>query len=162
MQGTEKHSHPASPLEEVSKSSGIVTSDSTKERCIGQIVKQGECSVEKPLGPTILISEASENIEGVRHENEGLINSGQSLYSSGDKESDSPASDSLPAQESQSQSESLLSKYINSKVPYFLLFLIFLVTIYQYDLMIGLAFYLFLLYWLSWEGGRQKESVKKK
>ncbi|ELR53697.1 Protein phosphatase 1 regulatory subunit 3A [Bos mutus] len=162
IQGTEKHSHPASPLEEVSKSSGIVTSDSTKERCIGQIVKQGECSVEKPLGPTILISEASENIEGVRHENEGLINSGQSLYSSGDKESDSPASDSLPAQESQSQSESLLSKYINSKVPYFLLFLIFLVTIYQYDLMIGLAFYLFSLYWLSWEGGRQKESVKKK
>ncbi|KAI4543730.1 hypothetical protein MG293_006524 [Ovis ammon polii] len=162
IQGTEKHSHPASPLEEVSKSSGIVTSDSTKERCIGQIVKQGEHSVEKPLGPTILISEASENIEGVRHENEGLINSGQSLYSSGDKESDSPASDSLPAQESQSQSESLLSKYINSKVPYFLLFLIFLVTIYQYDLMIGLAFYLFSLYWLSWEGGRQKESVKKK
>ncbi|KAM9697641.1 protein phosphatase 1 regulatory subunit 3A [Dama dama] len=140
IQGTEKHSHPVSPLEEVSKSSGIVTSGSTKERCIGQIVKQGECSVEKPLGPTILISEASENIEGVRHENEGLINSGQSLYSSGDKESDSPASDSLPAQESQSQSESLLSKYINSKVPYFLLFLIFLVTIYQYDLMIGLAF----------------------
>lgn len=41
IQGTEKHSHPASPLEEVSKSSGIVTSDSTKERCIGQIVKQG-------------------------------------------------------------------------------------------------------------------------
>ncbi|XP_052494607.1 protein phosphatase 1 regulatory subunit 3A isoform X2 [Budorcas taxicolor] len=162
IQGTEKHSHPASPLEEVSKSSGIVTSDSTKERCIGQIVKQGEHSVEKPLGPTILISEASENIEGVRHENEGLINSGQSLYSSGNKESDSPASDSLPAQESQSQSESLLSKYINSKVPYFLLFLIFLVTIYQYDLMIGLAFYLFSLYWLSWEGGRQKESVKKK
>ncbi|XP_069444088.1 protein phosphatase 1 regulatory subunit 3A [Ovis canadensis] len=162
IQGTEKHSHPASPLEEVSKSSGIVTSDSTKERCIGQIVKQGEHSVEKPLRPTILISEASENIEGVRHENEGLINSGQSLYSSGDKESDSPASDSLPAQESQSQSESLLSKYINSKVPYFLLFLIFLVTIYQYDLMIGLAFYLFALYWLSWEGGRQKESVKKK
>ncbi|XP_055276818.1 protein phosphatase 1 regulatory subunit 3A [Moschus berezovskii] len=162
IQGTEKHSHPASPLEEVSKSSGIVTSDSTKERCIGQIVKQGEYSVEKPLGPMILISEASENIEGVRHENEGLINSGPSLYSSGDKESDSPASVSLPAQESQSQSESLLSKYINSKVPYFLLFLIFLVTIYQYDLMIGLAFYLFSLYWLSWEGGRQKESVKKK
>ncbi|XDB49751.1 hypothetical protein AB1E18_003319 [Capra hircus] len=162
IQGTGKHSHPASPLEEVSKSSGIVTSDSTKERSIGQIVRQGEHSVEKPLGPTILISEASENIEGVRHENEGLINSGQSLYSSGDKESDSPASDSLPAQESQSQSESLLSKYINSKVPYFLLFLIFLVTIYQYDLMIGLAFYLFSLYWLSWEGGRQKESVKKK
>ncbi|KAB0375919.1 hypothetical protein FD755_012562 [Muntiacus reevesi] len=140
IQGTKKHSQPASPLEEVSKSSGIVTLDSTKERCIGQIVKQGECSVEKPLGPTILINEASENIEGVRHENEGLINSGQSLYSSGDKESDSPASDSLPGQESQSQSESLLSKYINSKVPYFLLFLIFLVTIYQYDLMIGLAF----------------------
>ncbi|EPY81157.1 protein phosphatase 1, regulatory (inhibitor) subunit 3C-like protein [Camelus ferus] len=163
IQGMEKHPHPASPSEEDSKSSGIETSGSRRERCTGQIFQQGECGAETSLGPTILISEAFENVEEARHEDEGLINSGQSLCSPGDKASESSASDSLPAQESQAQSsESLLSKYINSKVPYFLLFLIFLVTIYQYDLMIGLAFYLFSLYWLSWDGGRQKESVKKK
>ncbi|XP_029089928.1 protein phosphatase 1 regulatory subunit 3A [Monodon monoceros] len=162
IQGAENHHHPASTPEEVSKSSRIVTSGSRRERCIGQIVQQGECSVEKSLGPTILISEAFENMDEARNEKEGLINSGQSLCSSGDKESESPDSDNLPAQESQAQRESLLSKYTNSKIPYFLLFLIFLVTIYQYDLMTGLAFYVFSLYWLCWEGGRQKESVKKK
>ncbi|XP_072820747.1 protein phosphatase 1 regulatory subunit 3A isoform X2 [Vicugna pacos] len=163
IQGMEKHPHPASPSEEDSKSSGIETSGSRRERCTGQIFQQGECGAETSLGPTILISEAFENVEEARHEDGGLINSGQSLFSPGDKASESSASDSLPAEESQAQSsESLLSKYINSKVPYFLLFLIFLVTIYQYDLMIGLAFYLFSLYWLSWDGGRQKESAKKK
>ncbi|XP_008570933.1 PREDICTED: protein phosphatase 1 regulatory subunit 3A [Galeopterus variegatus] len=162
IQGIEKHPQPWPKPEEVSKSSGIVTSG-RKERCIGQIFQPGECSVEKSLGPMILISAPLENVEEVRHENEGLTNSGQSLCSSGDKESESSASASLPVRESPAQSnESLLSKYTNSKIPYFLLFLIFLVTIYNYDLMIGLAFYLFSLYWLSWEGGKQKESVKKK
>ncbi|XP_008536899.1 protein phosphatase 1 regulatory subunit 3A [Equus przewalskii] len=162
-QGTEKHPHPGSIPEEVSRSSETVTSGSRRERCIGQIFQQGECSVEKSLGPRILISEDFESMEEARHENEGLINSRQSLYTSGDKEPEGSASACLPAQESQAQSsESLLSRYTNSKIPYFLLFVIFLITTYQYDLMIGLAFYLLSLYWLSWEGGRQKESVKKK
>ncbi|XP_045420735.1 protein phosphatase 1 regulatory subunit 3A [Lemur catta] len=162
VQGTEKHPHPGSKRGEVSKSS-VVTSGSRKERCVGQIFQSGESSVEKSLGPTILISEPLENIGEARHENEGLINSGQSLCFSSEKESESSASASLPIQESQVQSnESLFSKYANSKIPYFLLFLIFLVTIYHYDLMIGLGFYLFSLYWLSWGGGREKESVKKK
>ncbi|XP_004382674.1 protein phosphatase 1 regulatory subunit 3A [Trichechus manatus latirostris] len=118
---------------------------------------------EQSLAPVILISEPFESKEEARHGNEGLLNSEPSLCSSGDKEYENSASASPPAEESQAQSsESLLSKYINSKIPYFLLFLIFLVTIYHYDLMIGLAFYLFSLYWLFWEEGRQKESVKKK
>lgn len=161
IQGAEKQPHTGSTPEEVSKSSGIETLGNSRERLTSQIFQQEECSVEKSLWPTISISEAVENIEA-RHGKEGF-NSGQSLGSSDDKESESSASASLPAQEGQTESsESLLSKYTNSKIPYFLLFLIFLVTIYQYDLMIGLAFYLFSLYWLSWEGGRQKESVKKK
>ncbi|XP_008052068.1 protein phosphatase 1 regulatory subunit 3A [Carlito syrichta] len=163
IQGIEKHPHSGSKPEEVSKSPGIVTSGSRKERCIGQIFQSGECSGEKSLGPTVLISESFENLEEAKHESEGLINSGQLLCSSEGKESEDSASASLPVQESQAQSnESLFSKYANSKTPYFLLFLIFLVTIYYYDLMVGLAFYLLSLYWLSWEGGRQKESVKKK
>ncbi|XP_023393724.1 protein phosphatase 1 regulatory subunit 3A [Pteropus vampyrus] len=154
IQGIEKNLYSGSILEEVPKSSG-----SRRERCIGQIFQQEESNVEKSLGPTILISETIENMD----KNEELINSGQSLCFSGDKESENSATANLSAQESQAQSsESLLLKYANSKIPYFLLFLIFLITIYQYDLMIGLAFYLFSLYWLSWEGGRQKEPVKKK
>ncbi|XP_004677012.1 PREDICTED: protein phosphatase 1 regulatory subunit 3A [Condylura cristata] len=163
MQVIEKHHHPGSKPQEDSKSSGIMTSGSKRARSIAQIFHKGECSVEKSLGPMILVNEASENIEEAGHENEGLITSGQSLCSSGDNVSESLSFSNLPAQESQAESsETLLSKYIHSKVSYILLFLIFLVTIYYYDLMIGLAFYLFSLYWLSWEGGRQKESVKKK
>ncbi|XP_059027601.1 protein phosphatase 1 regulatory subunit 3A [Mustela lutreola] len=162
IQGVEKHPHLGSIPEEVSKSSGTETSGSSRERFKSQIFQQGEHGVEKSLRSTIFIGEAVENMEQARHENEGLA-SGQSLGSSGDKQSESSTSTSLPAQEGQTESsESLLSKYTNSKVPYVLLFLIFLVTIYQYDLIIGLAFYLLSLYWLSWEGGKQKESVKKK
>uniref|UniRef100_G1PFW2 Protein phosphatase 1 regulatory subunit 3A n=2 Tax=Myotis lucifugus TaxID=59463 RepID=G1PFW2_MYOLU len=157
IQGTEKYPHAGGTTEEVCKSSGTVRSVSRRE------THTGECNVEKCVGPVVFITEAAENIAEVRHKNEGLLNSGQSPCFSGDKESESSASANLPAHESQVQSsESLLLKYTNSKISYFLLFLIFLVTIYQYDLMVGLAFYLFSLYWLSWEGRRQKESVRKK
>lgn len=157
IQGIEKYLHAGDTTEEVCNSSGTVRSVSRRE------THTGECNVEKCVGPVVLITEAVENIAEVRHTNEGLLNSRQSPCFSGDKESESSASANLPAHERQAQSsESLLLKYTNSKVSYFLLFLIFLITIYQYDLMIGLAFYLFSLYWLSWEGRRQKESVRKK
>ncbi|XP_003789852.1 protein phosphatase 1 regulatory subunit 3A [Otolemur garnettii] len=162
IQGIEKHPQTGSTPEEISKSS-VMKPGSRKERCMGQIFQKGDSSMEKSLGPVILISEPLENTEEARHEHEELINSGQLPRSSGENEPESSASASLPDQESQVQSnESLFSKYTNSRIPHILLFLIFLVTIYHYDLMIGLAFYLLSLYWLSWEGGRQKESVKKK
>uniref|UniRef100_A0A8C5KS50 Protein phosphatase 1 regulatory subunit 3A n=1 Tax=Jaculus jaculus TaxID=51337 RepID=A0A8C5KS50_JACJA len=136
---------------------------SRKQRHMGQIFQGGEFSKENSLGPMILTNEPLDNVDEVRHENEGSMSAGQSRCSSGDKGSESCVFSGLAVQESQGQrSESVLSKYINSKIPYCLLFLIFLVTIYYYDLMIGLAFYLFSLYWLYWEGGRQKESIKKK
>ncbi|CAK6434247.1 unnamed protein product [Pipistrellus nathusii] len=155
IQGIGKPPHAGDTIEDVSKSS--VRSVSRKE------THRGECSVEKCVGPVVLISDAVENTAEVRHRIEGVLNSGQAPCFSGDKESESSASANLPAHESQAQSsQSLLLKCTNSKISYFLLFLIFLVTIYQYDLMIGLAFYLLSLYWLSWEGGRQRESVRKK
>ncbi|KAG8508506.1 Protein phosphatase 1 regulatory subunit 3A, partial [Galemys pyrenaicus] len=151
MQSIEKHRYPGHKPEEVSKSSGIMTLGSRRARSTDQIFHKGECTVEKSLGPMILVNDKVENTEEAGHENEGLITSGQSLCSSVDKESESLPSASLSAQESQAErSESLFSKCIHSKLSYFLLFLIFLVTIYYYDLMIGLAFYLFSLYWLSW------------
>lgn len=162
VQVTEQYHSPGSKCEGVFTISEIETSGNRRERCIGKTCQQGDCNMEQSPGPKILITGALENMDNVKHENEE-INSGQSLCSSSDKESESSVSTSLFAQESQSESrESLFSKYMHSKISYFLLFLIFLATIYHYDLMIGLAFYLFSLYWLSWEGGRQKESVKKK
>ncbi|KAK1335228.1 LOW QUALITY PROTEIN: hypothetical protein QTO34_004812, partial [Cnephaeus nilssonii] len=153
IQGIDKYPYAGDTTEEVSKSSGTVRSVGRRETHIG------ECNMKECVEPVVLITEAVENVAEVRHKNEGLLNSGQSPCFSGDKESESSASANLPAHESQAQSsQSLLLKYTNSKISYFLLFLIFLVTIYQYDLMIGLAFYLLSLYWLSWEGGRQKES----
>ncbi|XP_036893762.1 protein phosphatase 1 regulatory subunit 3A [Sturnira hondurensis] len=162
IQGIEKQLHSWDISEEVSKSSGIMTV-SRNEKSIGQISQQEECNVKTYLRPMASITEDMGNIEDARHKNEGLLNSGQSLCFSSDKESKSSGSADLHAQECQAQSSgSLLLKYINSNISHFLLFLVFLVTIYQYDLMISLAFYLFLLYCLSWEGGRQKKSVRKK
>ncbi|XP_003475179.2 protein phosphatase 1 regulatory subunit 3A [Cavia porcellus] len=139
------------------------TGSGNSSGCMGHVFQTEESSVEKSVEPMILTSEPLENTKGARNEKQELFSSGLSQYSSGDRRSESSTSVGFPVQESEIQSsESLFSKYANSRIPYFLLFLIFLVTVYQYDLMIGLAFYLFSLYWLYWEEGRQKESVKKK
>ncbi|NXU57862.1 PPR3A phosphatase, partial [Turnix velox] len=58
-------------------------------------------------------------------------------------------------------SESPGLKYIACKIFYFLVFVLFAATLYHYDLMVCLGLYLFSLYWLHCEGGRNKESVKK-
>ncbi|KAL1787885.1 phosphatase 1 regulatory subunit 3A [Sigmodon hispidus] len=149
--------------DDVSKSSEIIESDSGRERYVCPILQQKEGSLAKSHGPMILISEPLENLQEARSDTEELMCFGQSQCYSDKKISESPDSATLPTQEVQAQGqESLLSTYINSKIPYFILFLIFLATIYYYDLMIGLAFYLFSLSWLYWEGGKQSESVKKK
>ncbi|XP_032754775.1 protein phosphatase 1 regulatory subunit 3A isoform X1 [Rattus rattus] len=155
--------HATSKPEVVFKSSEIIKSGSGGEQGVGPLLQQKEGSLEKSQDPMISINEPLENLDEAGSENEGLMRSGQSQCYLGDKGSVSSASATVPTQELQAQgSESLLSISINSKIPYFLLFLIFLATVYYYDLMIGLAFYLFSLYWLYWEGGRQRESVKKK
>ncbi|KAM7325430.1 hypothetical protein ACRRTK_015683 [Alexandromys fortis] len=156
--------HAMSKFDDVSNSLEIMESGRGRERHVGRIVQQKEGkSLEKSQGPMILISEPLENLEEARSDIKEVRCFEKSQSHSDDKGSESPASATLSDQNVQAQvTESLLSAYINSKIPYFLLFLIFLVTIYYYDLMIGLAFYIFSLYWLYWEGGRQRESVKKK
>ncbi|XP_031237057.1 protein phosphatase 1 regulatory subunit 3A [Mastomys coucha] len=155
--------HAMSKPEDVFKSSEIIKLGSGGGRGVGSVLQQKEGSLENSQGPMSLINEPLENLNEASSENEGLMRSGQSQWYLSDKGSVSSASATVPAQELQAQgSESLLSVSTNSKIPYFLLFLIFLATVYYYDLMIGLAFYLFSLYWLYWEGGKQRESVKKK
>ncbi|XP_001510930.2 protein phosphatase 1 regulatory subunit 3A [Ornithorhynchus anatinus] len=122
---------------------------------------QAECSLGKTLGPLILISEASEDARETASETEGL----RAYQPDGDQWKDHPSPDSasLPDQRHQDFSgDSSFLKHISTKILYFLLFLIFLLTTYYYDLMVGFAFYLFSLSCLYWEGGRRKESVKKK
>ncbi|XP_036036360.1 protein phosphatase 1 regulatory subunit 3A isoform X2 [Onychomys torridus] len=155
--------HAMAKPDDVSKSSELMESGSGRELYGGPILPHKEGSLEKSQGPTILISEPLENLEEARSDIEELMRFGHSRCYSDDKGSKSPASATFPTQEVEAQGrDSLLSRYIDSKIPYLLLFLIFLATIYYYDLMIGLAFYLFSLYWLYWEGGKQRESVRKK
>uniref|UniRef100_A0A4X2KK11 Protein phosphatase 1 regulatory subunit 3A n=1 Tax=Vombatus ursinus TaxID=29139 RepID=A0A4X2KK11_VOMUR len=162
-QRTEKNQHPGSVPQEYDKSSVKLTSSDGRERFIAESFQQAENNMEKSLGPMILISEPIEEVEETSCETAELISYGHEFASPGFKSGNESDSSSLPAQDNQIlASESLLSKYINSKIPYFLLFILFLLTTYYYDLMIGLAFYLFSLYWLSWEGGRPQEPVKKK
>nr|XP_034375504.1 protein phosphatase 1 regulatory subunit 3A isoform X2 [Arvicanthis niloticus] len=155
--------HAMSKPEDVFKSSEIMKSGSG-EQDRGAILQKIKGSLEKSQGSMILINKPLENLGQASSENEGLMGSGQSQRSLGDKGSvSSSASATVPIQELEAQGrESLFSIAINSKIPHFLLFLIFLATVYCYDLMIGLAFYLFSLYWLYWEEGKQRESVKKK
>ncbi|XP_001367036.2 protein phosphatase 1 regulatory subunit 3A [Monodelphis domestica] len=161
-QCVEKNLHPGSVPQEYHKSSAILTSSDGKERFRAERFQQAENNMAKSLGPLIFISEPNEEVEETSCETEELINYGQELASSSFKLGNSSDSSILPTQDNQTlASESLLSKF-NSKILYFLLFLLFLLTSYYYDLMIGLAFYLFSLYWLSWEGGQPQEPVKKK
>ncbi|XP_068963152.1 protein phosphatase 1 regulatory subunit 3A [Petaurus breviceps papuanus] len=160
---TEENQHLGSAPQEYNKSSVILTSSDGRQRFVAESFQQAENNMEKSLGPMILISEPIEEVEETSCETAELINYGKELASPGFKPGNRSESSSLPSQDNQTlASESLLSKYISSKICYFLLFILFLLTTYYYDLMIGLAFYLFSLYWLSWEGGRPQEPVKKK
>lgn len=160
---SENLGHATCKPKDVSESSEITESHGGRQGLASPSPQQNGGSSEKSPSPKILISEPLEKLDKARSENEGSMPFGQSQCCLGDKVSVSSASATVPAEEIQAPgSESLLSTCINSKIPYFLLFLIFLATVYYYDLMIGLAFYLFSLYWLYWDGGRQRESVKKK
>ncbi|CAM4492479.1 unnamed protein product [Caretta caretta] len=152
---------------EVLETSDMLTSSDGKERNTGQCFHQTEFRQEESLGPMILISEPTEEIEETSSESEGLITEGKILNLPDDSEHENQhISDSSDISDQKSEahnlpSESLVLKHISYRIFYFLLFVVFVVTIYHYDLMVCFALYLFSLYWLYWEGGRSKESVKK-
>uniref|UniRef100_A0A7N4UYN0 Protein phosphatase 1 regulatory subunit 3A n=1 Tax=Sarcophilus harrisii TaxID=9305 RepID=A0A7N4UYN0_SARHA len=159
VQYIKKNQYPGPVPQEYSKSSGILTSTDGRERFLDESSQQAENNMEKSLGPMILISEPVEEIEETSCETAELINYGQELASPGFKPGNRSDSSNLPVQDNQTLATE--SKY-SSKISYFLLFILFLLTTYYFDLMISLVFYLFSLYWLSWEGGRPQEPVKKK
>ncbi|XP_030404905.1 protein phosphatase 1 regulatory subunit 3A isoform X1 [Gopherus evgoodei] len=145
----------------------MLTSSDERERNIGQCFHQTEFRQEESLGPMILISEPTEEIEETSSKSEGLITEGKILNWPDDSEHENQhISDSSDISDQKSEanslpSESLVLKHISYRIFYFLLFVVFVVTIYHYDIMVCVALYLFSLYWLYWEGGRHKESVKK-
>ncbi|XP_062990103.1 protein phosphatase 1 regulatory subunit 3A [Elgaria multicarinata webbii] len=132
------------------------------ERSTGQFPHQPELEHGKLLGPTILISEPTEEREETSLEFEDLIieeklntegHDHQLIFDHADV-SEQQRAFNLP-------SECLILKQIGYKILYFLLFLVFCVTLYHYDLIVCFSLYLFSLYWLYCEGRRSEELVKK-
>ncbi|KAJ7329714.1 hypothetical protein JRQ81_015888 [Phrynocephalus forsythii] len=148
---------PSPPLE------GHLPSSENGERSIDNFPHQLEFSQVKLLGPTILISEPTEEREETRSECEGLrmdiqqnIEENENLAVS--EPGEPPGQQTEPSSLS---SEYLILKHIGYKILYFLLFVVFCVTLYHYDLIVCFALYLFSLYWLYCRGSKSNESVKK-
>ncbi|NXC50675.1 PPR3A phosphatase, partial [Penelope pileata] len=134
-------------------------------RNTGQCFHQAEFKQEKSLRPEISISKPTKEAGGP--DSDHLITEGKTLNwlddSQNEKQHISHSADvsDQKSEDNMLSSESPGLKHIGCKIFYFLFFFVFAATLYHYDLMVCLALYLFSLYWLYWEGGRSKESVKK-
>ncbi|KFO87136.1 Protein phosphatase 1 regulatory subunit 3A [Buceros rhinoceros silvestris] len=134
---------------------------------IGQCFHQAEFKQEKSTRPEVLISKPIKEVGGIGSQSDHLITEGKPLNLLDDSQKESQhISDSADISNQKSEalklpSESPGLKHIACKIFSFFFFLSFAATLYHYDLMVCLALYLFSLYWLSCEGGRNKESVKK-
>ncbi|NXX06885.1 PPR3A phosphatase, partial [Larus smithsonianus] len=162
-----KNLSPEAEKKEVPSTSDIVISREGRGRNIGQCFHQAEFKQEKPLRPEVLISKPTEEIGGTGSQSDHLITEGKTLNWLDDSRKESQhISDSADLSNQKSGAPKLPSespglKHIACKIFYFFFFLLFAATLYHYDLMVCLALYLFSLYWLYCEGGRNKESVKK-
>ncbi|KAF1657103.1 Protein phosphatase 1 regulatory subunit 3A, partial [Aptenodytes patagonicus] len=162
-----KNLSPEAEKKEVPSTSDIAISREGRGRNIGQCFHQAEFKQEKSLRPEVLISKLTEEVGGTSSQSDCLITEGKMLNWLDDSQKESQhISDSADISNQKSEalklpSESPGLKHIACKIFYFFFFLLFATTLYHYDLMVCLALYLFSLYWLSCEGGRNKESVKK-
>ncbi|KAK1197827.1 PPR3A phosphatase, partial [Pygoscelis papua] len=162
-----KNLSPEAEKKEVSSTSDIAISRERRGRNIGQCFHQAEFKQEKSLRPEVLISKLTEEVGGTSSQSDCLITEGKMPNWLDDSQKESQhISDSTDISNQKSEtlklpSESPGLKHIACKIFYFFFFLLFATTLYHYDLMVCLALYLFSLYWLSCEGGRNKESVKK-
>ncbi|KAM6293429.1 protein phosphatase 1 regulatory subunit 3A [Porphyrio hochstetteri] len=159
-------SHEAEKIE-VSATSDILFSREGRGRNIGQSFHQAEFKEDKSLRPEVLNSKPAEEVGGTGSQFDHLITEGKNLNWLDEAQKKSQHTSDF-ADISNQKSEALKSpgespglKNISSKIFYFFFFLLFAATLYHYDLMVCLALYLFSLYWLYCEGGRNKEAVKK-
>uniref|UniRef100_A0A8D0EFS8 Protein phosphatase 1 regulatory subunit 3A n=1 Tax=Strix occidentalis caurina TaxID=311401 RepID=A0A8D0EFS8_STROC len=162
-----KNLSPEAEKKEVPSTSDIAISREGRGRNIDQCFHQAEFKQEKSLRPEILISKPTEETGGTGSQSDHLITEGKTLnWFDGSQKESQHISDSADISNQKSEARKLPSespglKHIACKIFYFFIFLLFAATLYHYDLMVCLALYLFSLYWLYCEGGRNKESVKK-
>ncbi|NXI57200.1 PPR3A phosphatase, partial [Chloroceryle aenea] len=152
-----------SPENKLFSTSEVEISREGRGRNTGQCFHQAELKPEESSSPEVLISKPTEEVGGAGSQADHLITEGKMLNWLDDSQKENhPISDSADISKRKSEpSESPGLKYIARKIFYCFFFLLFAATLYHYDLMICLALYLFSLYWLYCEGGRNKESVKK-
>uniref|UniRef100_A0A8C0FG29 Protein phosphatase 1 regulatory subunit 3A n=1 Tax=Bubo bubo TaxID=30461 RepID=A0A8C0FG29_BUBBB len=162
-----KNLSPEAEKKEVPSTSDIAISREGRGRNMDQCFHQAEFKQEKSLRPEILISKPTEEAGGTGSQSDHLITEGKTVnWLDGSQKESQHISDSADISNQKSEacklpSESPGLKHIACKIFYFFIFLLFAATLYHYDLMVCLALYLFSLYWLYCEGGRNKESVKK-
>ncbi|NXT82283.1 PPR3A phosphatase, partial [Zapornia atra] len=159
-------SHEAEKIE-VSDTSDILFSREGRGKNIGQSFHQVEFKQDKSLKPEVLNSKPAEEVGGTGSQFDHLIIEGKNLNLLDEAQKKSQHTSDF-ADISNQKSEALKSpgespglKNISCKIFYFFFFLLFAATLYHYDLMVCLALYLFSLYWLYYEGGRNTEAVKK-
>ncbi|NXH78370.1 PPR3A phosphatase, partial [Hydrobates tethys] len=162
-----KNLSPEAEKKEVSSTSDIAISSKGRGRNIGQCFHQAEFKQEKSSRPEVLISKPTKEVGGTGSQSDRLITEGETINWLDDSQRESQhISDSADISNQKSEALKLCSespglKHIACKIFYFFFFLLFAATLYHYDLMVCLALYLFSLYWLYHEGGKNKESVKK-
>lgn len=152
-------------LGDLPQSSALLHSGVEGERRVDEFAQQPELKVGKFLGPTILISEPMEEREETSSESESITEE-KILNLNTEGRDNQPRFDHAEISGQQNgacslAAECLVLKQIGYKILYFLLFVVFCVTLYHYDLIVCFAIYLFSLYWLYCEGRRSKESIKK-
>ncbi|KAK9399587.1 PPP1R3A: Protein phosphatase 1 regulatory subunit 3A, partial [Crotalus adamanteus] len=134
-----------------------------REGNIGHFSHQTEFSPEKQIRPTILIREPIEERKETSLDSKGLITEKKMNIVRHDKQAffDHTGISGQQNEAYNSPAEYLVLKHIAYKILYFLLFIVFCVTLYHYDLIVCFALYLFSLYWLYCDGRRNKNSIKK-
>ncbi|KFP73671.1 Protein phosphatase 1 regulatory subunit 3A [Apaloderma vittatum] len=156
-----------SPEKKVPSTSDTEISREGRGKNIGQCFHQAEFKQEKSLRPEVLISKPTKEVGGTGSQLGHLITEGKTLNWLDDSEKEGQhISDSADISNQKSETlklpgESPGLKHIACKALYFFFFLLLAATLYHYDLMVCLALYVFSLYWLYWEGRRNKEPIKK-
>ncbi|KAM9388610.1 protein phosphatase 1 regulatory subunit 3A [Phaethornis superciliosus] len=148
----------------VPSTSGTAISGDGRGRNTGQCFHQAEFKQDKTRRSEVLISKPTEEDGGARSVR--LITEGKTLNWLDDSQKESQHISDCDNSTQKSETLKLPTKpsglkHIAFKVFCFFCFLFFAATLYHYDLMACLALYLFSLYWLYREGGRNKEPVKK-
>ncbi|NWU80106.1 PPR3A phosphatase, partial [Onychorhynchus coronatus] len=153
---------------EVPSTSDAAISREGRGRSIGPCSHQADLQQEKSWRPEVLISKSTKEGGGRDSQSDRLLTDGKMLNSLDDSQKESQhISDFADISNQKSETlkmpnESPGLKHIAFKIFCFFLFLLFSAILFHYDLMVCLVLYLFSLYWLYHEGGRNKESLKKK